>query len=260
MMRSIVCFFVGVIVLFSGTTTNADLIYNSFEGLNQTTNSFTTTGSTPRNYMADEMSTLALADPANLDWLVDNLGIRLFVSGSGVAGQNVVYNDVTMRVRVYNDWDGSALPAGTSVFSDQVSDVIWNLGTVTNNSATGGAQAFTFSLDYLSNGLQFRLDDGQNMGIAVELLVGGVADQRLALLLRNLVGDPGFPAIGTSPNGWYRDSDADGIIETSDRRIFAGTNSNAHFQINATAVPEPGMTVLALAMAAGMLIRRHRCA
>jgi hypothetical protein len=244
-----------VIALAYQNCANADLIYDAFNGLNQTTNSFTTTGSTPRNYMADELSTLATPNP-NQDWLVDRLGIRVYVAGSGISGQSITYNNVTMHVHVYENWNNSA-PAGSSVFTNEASNVIWNLGNVTNNSTTGGALAFTYNLDYAANGLDFILDNGQNMGIAVEFLVGGVANNSIALLLRSVAGDPGLPAIGTSPNGWYRDANANGIIEASDRRVFTGTNSNAHFQIFATAIPEPSAFALLSVVLTGVHMRRR---
>jgi hypothetical protein len=241
-------------VLFQAQA-NGDVIYNSFDGLNQVTNSFTTTGSTPRNFMGDEMSTIALANPATQDWLVNTLGVRIFVNGSGVAGQNLTYNNVTMRVRVYNDWNNGN--AG-SVFTNLASDVTWGLGNVTNTSATGGALVFTYNLPYLTSNLQFLLDDGQDMGITVELLENGVANQGLALALRSLAGDPGLPSIGTSPNGWYRDANSSGILESSDRRALNGTNSNAHFRIEATAVPEPGSFGLLMVAVTGLAASRRR--
>lgn len=241
---------------------NADIIFNSLDGLNQTANSFTTTGSNPRNYMADDLSTIALANSAN-DWLVDSLSVRVFVAGSGTAGVNLDYTGVTMRIRVYNDVDLAAA-AGTSIFSNIASDVIWNLGTVTNSSTTGGAQVFTYNLDYLAQDLDFLLDDGQNMGVAVELLSNGLVNNGLATALRNVVGDPGLPSVGTSTNGWYRDVNGNGIIEANERRTLTGTNSNIHLLINATefsAIPEPsglGIFALGSVLVAGVAARRRK--
>jgi hypothetical protein len=228
---------------------SADLIYdNTAGGTNGGT--FTTTGSSPRNYMADGLSTIATPEVWQ-EWEVQSMRWQVFVSGSGTATP-ITYNNVTARVRVYDEWTPSQ--ATGSVFTGLVSDVIWSLGNVTNNSATGGAQAFTYTLPYATSDLAFSIGDGQNMGFAVEILVNGVANSALATIIRG----GGFdPVIGTSPNGWYRDSDADGIIEQSDARTLGAPNNPSHlaFSFDALAIPEPASAGLALG---GLLLLARR--
>lgn len=254
-MKSHIFYTAFLAIVCSYSPVRADLIYDSFNGLNQTTNSFTTTGSPPRNFMGDDLSTIATPS-AGQRWAVDTIGLRVFAGGSGATlVAPVVYENVTMRVRVFDAFNGTAA-AGTSVFSNVVSDINWELETLTNNSATGGGQFFTFNLDYVGNGFSFDLATGQGIGVTVELLSNGTANQGLAMLLRSTAGDPGLPLVGTSDNGWYRDANANGIIEASDRRTLGVTNSNMHLQINATAVPEPSSMVLMGLVAVGFMARR----
>ncbi len=244
---------VGLCLGSFANTASADLIYdnrpNATDG-----GTLTTTGSTPRNYMADSMNTLA-PPTASQVWEVQTIGWQLFVVGSGQAGVPVTYENVTARFRVYDTWD-SAAPAGTSVFSGLVSDVIWNLGNITNNSSGGGALAFTYNLNYASNNLAFELGDGQGMGIAIEILQNGTKNQNLASIIRG----GGFdPIIGTSTNGWYRDANDNGIIEAGDFRTLGSPNSPSHLslQIDAIAIPEPAMAGLGVAGVL-LLMRRRR--
>lgn len=234
----------------------ADVIYNSFRTLDDVAAPNTTTGSTPRYMMGDDLSTIATPS-SNLNWLVDSMSIKIFVLGSGLAGENRIYSGVTMRVRVFETFTPTAA-AGTSVFSDQVSDVTWNLGTVTNTSATGGAQVFAYNnLPYLANNFQFTLQTGQNIGVTVELRANGNIDDGLATVLMTGAGNAGAPLIGTSTNGWYRDANTNGIIEATDRRTLTNP-SNMQLIINATAVPEPSAVGLLLVGAVGMIVRRRR--
>ncbi|MBL8856196.1 MAG: PEP-CTERM sorting domain-containing protein [Planctomycetaceae bacterium] len=234
----------------------ADVIYNSFRTADDAAAGNTTTGSTPRYLMGDDISTIATPDP-NKVWLVDSMSLKVFVFGSGVAGQNQVYDAVTMRVRVFETFDASAA-AGTSVFSNQVSDVTWNLGTITNNSATGGNQVFLYSnLPYLASNAQFELQTGQNIGVTVEFLSNGVINNGLATVLMTGAGNAGVPLIGTSTNGWYRDANSNGFLEASDRRTLTNP-SNMQLIINATAVPEPTTVGLLLVGSIGIFVRRRR--
>ena len=160
---------VTAILCLPSARVEAELIFDSFNGLNQTANSFTTTGSFPRNLMGDDLSTIATPIPG-YRWRVDSLSLRVFAAGSGVAGQNVVYDAVTMRVRVYETFTAGITGTPTPVFSNLVSEVNWNLGTVTNASATGGAVVFTYNLPYDVDTRVFELATGQNIGVTVSLL------------------------------------------------------------------------------------------
>jgi hypothetical protein len=242
----------GAFALSLASIASADLIYDN-RAIAANGGTLTTTGSTPRNYMADGFSTIATPQVWQ-EWEVQSMQYQMYVTGSGISGQSITYTNVTVRARIYDEWTPSQ--ATGSVFTNLVSDVIWTLGDVTNNSATGGAQAFTLTLPYATNDLAFSIGDGQNMGAAFEILVNGAANSALATIVRG----GGFdPVIGTSPNGWYRDADADGVIEQSDARTLGAPNNPSHiaFSFDALAIPEPASAGLVVGSLL-LLARRRR--
>lgn len=216
------------------------IIYDTITG----NTGVTTTGGLPRNRMADGFN--ALTAGAGQTWRIDKIELALYVAAAGT------YANSTARILVHNDWDATATHP-TSDFSNTASNVNWGLGTIT----TTGVAAFIYTFDYAANNLSFNLVDGQSMGLEVEWLVGGVANQSLALGLRDV--DPNSVLAGTSStNLFYRDTDSNGSMTSLDRRTITGwTNSNAMIRLTATAVPEPAtMAVLGLGVAA--LIRRRK--
>lgn len=229
----------GVLCLVAFTSAaSADNIFDTITG---GSTGLTTTGSTPRSRMGDGFTVANQVD--GLKWSVETAQLGLFVSGAGT------YTNVTMQVIFWGAWNPSA--ASGSVFSNQLSNVTWNLGTVTST----GNQVFPYSLPYASNNLSFVMNSGQTGGIEVNILSGGVANTNLALTLRDQA-----PTAGSATNGFYRDANSNGILEASDARTFAGvSNANVYARLVASAIgPEPGSMALLLVGTGGLLVRRRR--
>jgi hypothetical protein len=205
----------------------------------------TFTGSTPRNWVADDFSTIAA--PSGFEWRVRKIDFQ------PVFAVVRTYTNVQARIRVFNTWAAST----TNVFSNQISDVTWNFGNFTNTGT--GAVFTTASLDYFLAGQSFNFTGNLNKGISIQMLENGVATNDITVGITNITGPTTQPAsvIGTATNGWYRDADNNSVFTDADRRIFTGTWSSEALKIDATAVPEPG-TMAAIGLGVAALIRRRR--
>lgn len=225
------------------SASNATIIYDTITAQGTGTPTFTT--STPRNWIADDFSTIVAAP--STQWRVDSIDFQPIFAAVRT------YTNVSARVRVYNTW----APSTTNVFSNLVSDVNWTFGNVTNSGT--GAVYFNVNLNYLVNNLQFALASGQNMGLSIQMLENGVATNDLTTGITNIAGGTTQPGtvVGTATNGWYRDADNNSVFTDADRRIFANSWSSQALRLNATAVPEPA-TMAALGLGVAAMLRRRK--
>lgn len=209
------------------------------------TGASTFTGGLPRNFIADDFSTIAA--PSGFEWRVRKIDFQ------PVFAVVRTYTNVQARVRVFNTWAAST----TNVFSNQISDVTWNFGNFTNTGT--GAVSVNASLDYFLSGNSFNFTGNLNKGISIQMLENGVATNDITVGITNIAGPTTQPSsvIGTGTNGWYRDADSNGLFSDADRRTFTGTWSSEALRIDATAVPEPG-TMAAIGLGVAALIRRRR--
>jgi MYXO-CTERM domain-containing protein len=218
---------------------SADVIYDAIT--NQT---FSFTGSLPRTHLGDPVNNIAA--PINKKWRVDVIDMNFVVGAAGT------FNNVTARIRVWDNWDPAA-PAGTHVFSNLLSDVTWTFGDIT----TTGVSGFSVALPYVASGLGFNLNDTQ-LGFEIEWRVNGVLDDNLTTGITNTAGDVP-PVVGsTALDGYYRDVNNDGIFDASDARDLATLNTNLMLRINATAIPEPSTMALAAVGLVGLVALRRR--
>lgn len=234
------------------------IIYDSFRYADGSDVTRTISSSQPRNLVGDTLNTLATPNP-NQVWQVNSASFRIWLTGSGEAGVNRTYEDVTMRVRFYESFDADA-PIGTSVFSDLVSDFTFSLGTLINTSESGGNQSTVRTLDYLQENAQFLFQTGQNIGFSVDIRSAGEIENGLGLMLmRDNDGEdnPRGHFAGSSPRGWYRDGRGNGILESDELRQLSNY-ATIKMTISATAIPEPGAGALLLGLCCVPFIKRRR--
>lgn len=195
------------------------------------------TGATPRYRMADGLG-VSLAVPHYLT----GLDFVLVIASAGS------YTNVTADIEVYNAWDPGASVG--SVFSNLAGAFTANLGDFNPTGATG----YLITLDVPSG---IVLDTNPNKGVVVTLKNNGVLDSVLTLGVVNRPPNPGSEVV---TDLWYRDANANGIIESTDARTFAEPrlNDNIAFTLWAQPVPEPA-TLLAVGMGiVGVALRRRR--
>jgi len=230
---------VGVVPLDGGggnVTRGSTIIYDTLTGVA----GISTTGGLPRNRMADGGTTLAPG--AGQTWEVDTIEIAMFVATAGTW-------NVTFDVHVWDGWNPAGYGgAGTNVFQNQLDMSTFGLAPFN----TTGAAAFLITLDYTGIPLQLSSPTDVDFGLEVQWRNNGAATDNLASGIRDVV-----PLVGTSTNLFYRDSDSDGVIETTDGRTITGwTNANLIARITGHAVPEPASVLLLVV--GGLFAARRR--
>lgn len=211
------------------------VVYDTIAGVG----SNTTTGGLPRSRMADSMS---FSNPgAGMNWQVTSVSWTLYIAG----GQN--YGNVTAEMILWNQWNGAGWGgAGTNVFQSEAGRQTFSLGARTTTGATVFAITNTFTTP-------INMSAFNNVGIEISLRADGVATDNTAIGLKDFA-----PTVGSSTNLFYRDANANAVIDTTDGRTITGwLNTNAAFTVNANAVPEP-TSMIALSLGALALIKRRR--
>jgi hypothetical protein len=197
----------------------------------------TTTGGMPRNRMADAVG--LIANGGGEVWSIDSIDAGIWVTGTNVA--------VTAEVIIWQEWNEAGWGGpGTNVFQTEVGRETFNLGDL----STSSIHTFTFTNAMVLGALT------TDIGVEIEFLVGGVDNNNVAVQLNDWA-----PTVGTAttPNLFYRDSDADNVIETGDARVITGwVSTNEKLRIHGTAVPEPGTFVAIGVGLAGLLALRRR--
>lgn len=220
-------------VLFSflvGAFVKADIIWDS---VSASTVGSTTTTSSPRFLLGDGASGIVQTANPNDHWMIDSVDFSLFVLGAQVTtgGQLVA------EIEFFDGYDSSVTSGTGSPFGQSFGSVFYSLPAIN----TTGNTVITFTGGPLGNPI--HLNVGQSsLGFTFRILDNGNPTETFLAAFRDQL-----PAVGTGANGFYRDSDNDGIITGADFRTFTGhTNTNMRLRINATAIPEPS-AILGLA-------------
>lgn len=226
-------FCAALLLVTAASTASADIIYDTITGAT----GWTTTGGLPRNRMADDFDTSA--PPDGLVWELDQVETVLYIAAAGTW-------NVSCDVIFWGEWNGGGWGgAGTNVFQTQLNQSTFTLAPFT----TTGVASQVVTFDYSAIDVQFP--NVTSLGFEIQWYNNGVPTDSLASALRDV-----FPLVGSSVNLFYRDANANGIIETTDGRTITGwSNANIGLRLNATAVPEPA-SLLLLGLA-GLLIRRR---
>jgi hypothetical protein len=214
-----------------------------FDSITQATSGVTTTGSVPHSRMADGFAAVAG------NWHVTELQWATFVFG---ATTPTTLNNVTLELKVWGT-SNNGTSGTTPVFGNNFYSITFNLGNVSQLTT---AQAFLFTVDMTAQSLNFGstgLTDWK--GAEWTYKVGGVQDDRLAMGITTQAP----VAVGGALDGFYRDANANGVIEGSDFRNFAAPNdhSNIMMKMTASPVPEPA-TLAALGVGIAAMARRRR--
>ena len=170
--------------------------------------------------------------------------------------------DVQIGLFVYDEYDADAAD-GTPAFVDLLSARTFDR-TVTSDGTNAIA---TTSVNYDPGDLTLTDPNFAFIQVFAEPDTIGVDDAGQPTYTPNTKNvtaafGPNEDGIGSSTDGYVRDVDGDGLLESNEFRVF-GTGperANLYTEIDATIVliPEPATAGLAAAAAAGLMLRRRR--
>jgi len=198
------------------------------------------TGATPRYNMGDGIG-VSLSGNAELTRLDFVLVIAAAVTNA----------TVTFTVDVFNNWT-TAGAATDPAFSNLAGSFTGTLSGIT----TTGAAAFIVTTTPPGG---IVLDTSPNKGVVIKLLLNGMASNTATVGIVNRLPNPGTE--GLLADAFYRDVNANGIIEIGEARTFSEpytprTQDNLAITLW---VPEPAsMLALGAGLAGRISLRRPR--
>lgn len=210
-------------------------IYDCMTGVS----SYTTSTSNPGNTFGDGASSIVPRPGPNH---ITSIDFGMFVVGA----QTFAANELVAQINIYSSYDGSG---ANPVMGSLVGSAFYGLGAF---STTGNA-AFSITGGALSTPIDLPTNMS-TMGWTMTFLRNNVKTGTVRAAFTTTV----LPTVGTSPIGFYRDANDDGIITADENRVFGtGTDPSDNMVIRFNAVPEPAsMAVLGLGVAA--LLRRRK--
>ena len=204
----------------------------------------------PRPTTNADIGTLATL-PSGQQWQIDSITVAR-VHG-GIAG------GVDIGFFLWSTVNTTA-PAGTSIFSNLLNATIFS-----RTVAAGSTSVLTTNITFAPGSL--LLNGGSTFGYQMEYAAPGSINATTAAYTPNTIGvgaffeDQGASLAGSSADGFWANSSADGKVQAADGPItFAAPNvakSNVFLIINATAVPAPASAAL-LGLGGLVAARRRR--
>lgn len=196
----------------------------------------TFTGALPRYNMGDGIG-VSLSSPVQLTRFD-------FVLVIAAAVQNA-FVDIT--VEFYNSWAASG--GGTDpAFSNFAGSLSGRLAGITTQGPTGIIVTILPSTPII-------LDTNPNKGVVIKLRYNGQADNTATVGIVNRLPNPGTE--GLLSDAFYRDVNANGIIEINEARTFGDPRLQDNLAMTLF-VPEPASVLALSAGLAGLLGLRRR--
>lgn len=227
---------------------NAAVVFDTMTGA-----TYSTSSSNPGYLMGDGASSIASPGAGN-HWEISSIDFGMFILGA----QTFTSGQVVAKIDVFSSYVSDGV---SPVFSNNVGTAYYAMGAIT----TTGNAAYAITGAALSTPIVLP-SSTSTLGFTLGFYDGGTGARISSV--RAAVTRATAPTVGSSPTGFYRDANDNGIIDpTGEYFVFTSSTTtdpydNVVIRFNANAVanpvPEPAsMAVLGLGIA-GIAARRRR--
>lgn len=164
-----------------------------------------------------------------------------------VVATAVTNASVQYTINFFNSWVGTDAASSAPAFGNPAGSV----SGVVSGITTTGAAAFIVTITLNSS---IALDTNPNKGVVVKLRLNNTASNDATVGITDRL--PSLGTEGLLTDAFYRDANADGVIQQNEARTFSGRSSDNLAM--ALWVPEPALMIALGTGLAGLLAMRRR--